>query len=228
MATVRKHTPIVDDSITLRSGHKLAYCVHGVDDGIPVIFFCGAGFGRTYVPTPFPSLLETQNVRFITVDRPGYGDSTLREKGRTYRDWVGDVGELMDHLGLDKARFLAHSAGTPHLAAVCAFAPERVVAASLVCPVSPIVGDPPIDRPTENFSRGCGRLMTIHLGSFLDKLFGYVVSFRYWLQYKAVVGNVLHSAGLTRNCISHRCSFLPHPNSLKNGRETQNNTCGIP
>lgn len=175
MTTVRKHTPIVDDSITLRSGRKLAYCVHGSEDGIPVIFFCGAGFGRNYVPTPFPSLLETQNVRFITVDRPGYGDSTPQE-GRTYKDWVKDVVELMDHLDLDRARFLAHSAGTPHLAAFCTFAPHRVEAASFVCPVSPIVGEPRIERPVENFSRGCGRLMAIHMGGFLDKVFGYVVS----------------------------------------------------
>ena len=187
MTTARKHTPIVDDSITLQSGRKLAYCVHGVENGLPIIFFCGAGFGRMVVPTPDHSLLETHNVKFITVDRPGYGDSTPMQEGRTYKDWVGDVEALMDHLGLDQARFLAHSAGTPHLAAVCAFAPQKVVAASFVCPVSPIVGEPPIDRPFENFSRGAGRLMTIHAGGFLDKMFGYVVSI------VLVVGSVFYS-----------------------------------
>mmetsp|Transcript_4493 Transcript_4493/g.12979 ORF Transcript_4493/g.12979 Transcript_4493/m.12979 type:complete len:156 (-) Transcript_4493:5143-5610(-) len=117
-------------------------------DGEPIVFFCGAGFGRRNVPTPFPGLLEEHSVRFIAVDRPGYGRSDPHP-GRTYRDWAGDVQELMDHLELDRACFLAHSAGTPHLAAVCAFAPKRVTAASFVCPVAPITGTPPTDRRIE-------------------------------------------------------------------------------
>ena len=171
LSSTRKD-PIVDDSILLSNGRKLAYCEHGVHDGEPVIFFCGAGMGRKYVPTPYFDLLETHKVRFITVDRPGYGNSDPHPD-RTLSDWVPDIIELMDHCQLPKARFLAHSAGTPHLAAVCALAPERVVAASLVCPVAPIVGS---DRPTETFGRGILRLLLLYGGGLVDKLFGAVVS----------------------------------------------------
>lgn len=169
----RRKEPIAEEAITLKCGRKLAYCEHGVKDGEPIVFFCGAGFGRRNVPTPFPGLLEEHSVRFIAVDRPGYGRSDPHP-GRTYRDWAGDVQELMDHLELDRARFLAHSAGTPHLAAVCAFAPKRVTAASFVCPVAPITGTPPTDRPHENFTRGCARFCLLNMGGLLDKLFGTV------------------------------------------------------
>lgn len=174
MSTKRKDF-LLEDVVALRGGRKLAYCEHGVKEGEPIIFFSGAGFGRRYVPTPFMDLLEKKTVRFITVDRPGYGASDP-QIGRTYVDWVGDVKELMDHIGLERARFVAHSAGTPHLAAVCKFAPERVTAASLVCPVSPIVGQPPIDRPRENITRGFARFITLYCGGFLDTVFGFVFS----------------------------------------------------
>ena len=167
--------PLVEEVITLTGGRKLGYCEHGLADGEPIIFFPGAGFGRRCVPTPFPNLLADHGVRLIAVDRPGYGLSDLHP-GRCYRDWAEDVRQLMEHLKLDKARFLAHSAGTAHLAAVCAFAPELVAVASLVCPVSPIVGDPPHDRPYENFSRGCARVLLLYGGWCLDGLFGAVVS----------------------------------------------------
>ena len=175
MVQLRKD-PITDEIITLQCGRKLAYCEHGVQDGEPVVYFCGAGFGRRYVPTPFAGLLQEHSVRLITIDRPGYGKSDP-QPGRTYSDWVGDVRELLDHVGLDRARFVAHSAGTPHLAAVCALAPERVIAAAFVCPVTPITGTAPDDRPNENWSRGCGRFCLLHLGGLLDKIFGAVVSF---------------------------------------------------
>lgn len=176
LTTTRKD-PIVDDSIVLSCGRKLAYCEHGIkgsEGGEPVIFLCGAGMGRRYIPTPFPDLLETHNVRFITVDRPGYGNSSPH-LDRTLQDWVQDIRELMDHCKLSRARFMAHSAGTPHLAAIFALAPELVIAASLVCPVSPIVGP---YRPSETFGRGFLRLFLIHAGGLLDKLFGSV--YRTW------------------------------------------------
>lgn len=172
--SAKRKDPIVDDVVTLKCGRKLAYCEHGLKEGEPIIFFSGAGFGRTYIPTPFPDLIEKKAVRFITVDRPGYGSSDPHI-GRTYIDWVGDVKELMDHIGLERARFLAHSAGTPHLAAVCKIAPERVIAATFACPVAPIVGNPPIDRPPENFTRGCARFCLLNCGGFLDSVFGSVV-----------------------------------------------------
>jgi len=167
-----KKDSIGEDVVTLTCGRKLAYSEHGVKDGEPVIFFAGAGFGRKHVPTPFTDLLEQKGVRLITIDRPGYGSSDLHN-GRNYVDWVGDVKQMMDHIELEKARFVAHSAGTPHLAAVCKFAPERVIAASLVCPVSPIVGTEAVDRPPEPFPRRVARFCLLNCGGFMDTIFGY-------------------------------------------------------
>mmetsp|Transcript_3001 Transcript_3001/g.6640 ORF Transcript_3001/g.6640 Transcript_3001/m.6640 type:complete len:308 (-) Transcript_3001:396-1319(-) len=168
-----RNDPIAKEVVTLKCGRRLAYCEHGTREGEPIVFFPGAGFGRNYVPTPFPGLLEEHGARLITVDRPGYGASDPHP-GRTYRSWAEDVEALMDHLRLGRARFVAHSAGTPHLAAVCRFAPQRVVAAAFVCPVTPLTGSPPNDRPAEGFARGFGRFFLLYLGGVIDKLFGSV------------------------------------------------------
>lgn len=175
--TTTRREPFASGVVALESGRRLAYSEHGKPDGVPVVFFSGAGFGRSYVPTPFPDLLEQKGVLLVTVDRPGYGSSDPHPD-RTYEDWVSDAGALLDHLGLEKARFVAHSAGTPHLAAVCKASPERVVAASFVCPVAPITGSPPVDRPAEGILRGCGRFCLLYCGGILDGLFGSV--FRKW------------------------------------------------
>ena len=85
-----RNDPITDEVIRLKCGRKLGYCEHGARDGEPVVCFCGAGFGRRHVPTPFPGLLAERAVRLVAVDRPGYGLSDP-QPGRRLLDWPDDV-----------------------------------------------------------------------------------------------------------------------------------------
>lgn len=162
--------------IELFCGRRLAYAEHGDLTGEPVIFFPGAGFGRTTVPSVAATeVLSARNVRFIVPDRPGYGESTV-SPGRTLKQWANDVAQLMSALELPKARFLAHSAGTVHLLAVAAYRPELIANMVLVCPISPLHGD----RPSEGCARGLMRYCLLHCFCLLGKMVQ--VQLRRWMQ----------------------------------------------
>src|SRR5438309_1703719 len=75
-------------------------------------------------------------VRLIAPDRPGYGHSTYHP-GRTYETWARDVGQLADHLGLDRFAVLGHSSGGPNAAACARFLGDRLVGCAIVSGPAP-------------------------------------------------------------------------------------------
>jgi pimeloyl-ACP methyl ester carboxylesterase len=76
------------------------------------------------------------NVRFIAVDRPGFGLSDFKEK-RALVEWPDDVGELADTLELARFAVMGASGGGPYAAVCAARIPGRLSAAGLVCAVAP-------------------------------------------------------------------------------------------
>jgi pimeloyl-ACP methyl ester carboxylesterase len=139
-------------TVQVTTTRTIGYQEHGLVDGKPVFFFPGAGFGRTTAPTN-GKILSELGLRFIACDRPGYGTST-RKPNRTLLDWAEDVNKIMDELKIEKAHFVAHSAGCPHLLAFCYKYPNRIIRAAVVCPPNPIQGD-------EIAPEGCGRKVQI-------------------------------------------------------------------
>jgi pimeloyl-ACP methyl ester carboxylesterase len=84
--------------------------------------------GVRYNRPPDESLLQGLGARVITYDRPGYGRSD-RLAGRSIVDAVGDVAAIAEHLGLDCFAVTGSSGGGPHVLAVAARLPDRVVRA---------------------------------------------------------------------------------------------------
>ncbi len=120
--------PRVDTTMTLSDARRLAYAEWGEPAGYPMIFFHGSPSGRL-LHHPDPQVYE--GVRWITVDRPGYGGSE-RQPRRRLLDWPQDVAALADHLGLETFGVVGLSGGGPH-ALVCAHAmPRRVRRAAIV------------------------------------------------------------------------------------------------
>ena len=72
----------------------------------------------------------------ICADRPGFGLSDFQE-GRKVVDWPGDLAQLLDHLGVDRFRGLAISAGSPYLLAACMAMPERMEMGMIVTGITP-------------------------------------------------------------------------------------------
>ncbi len=76
-------------------------------------------------------------VRYLTVDRPGYGLSD-RQPGRSLRDWPADVAALADTLGLASFSLLGVSGGGPFALACAQALPDRVRRVALVSSVGPL------------------------------------------------------------------------------------------
>jgi pimeloyl-ACP methyl ester carboxylesterase len=148
--------------LELKDGRKLGFAEYGVQDGIPVFHFHGSGGSRLERPANL-SILTDLGIRYISIDRPGHGDSSPKQ-GRELLDWPEDVACIADYLAIDKFHVLGWSAGGPH-ALVCAYKmPERVISGAIVS------GLGPADRPNpyEGY-KGFLKLLMI-LGRKIPKL----------------------------------------------------------
>lgn len=84
-----------------------------------------------------------RSLRFVSVDRPGYGQSTFHPD-RTLRSWALDVGELADALALERFAVFGHSGGGPNALSCAAELGDRVTMVVLVASVAPPAqADPP-------------------------------------------------------------------------------------
>ncbi|MFC1888240.1 alpha/beta fold hydrolase [Thermodesulfobacteriota bacterium] len=126
-------------TIGLSDGRTLAYLDSGDPDGRPVFYFHG-GPGSRLEGLLFDELNQQLGIRMIATDRPGYGLSDFQED-RTYLDWPDDVGELADHLGIDRFAVLGWSSGGPHAAVVAHEIPQRLTVVAIVAGEAPYASD---------------------------------------------------------------------------------------
>jgi pimeloyl-ACP methyl ester carboxylesterase len=122
--------------VRLRAGRMVTFVAAGPDDGFPIVYCHGAiGSPRWHTPG-LDSALEGLSVRYLVVNRPGFGGSDPAP-GRTVADHAGDVGELMTVLGYHRFSVVGVSAGAPYaLACGWTFA-DRLVALAAVSPLGP-------------------------------------------------------------------------------------------
>lgn len=121
-------------TITLDDGRVLGFDDVGDPAGIPVLYVHGSPDSRR-ARHPDDAVAARAGVRLVAVDRPGAGLSTGHPTG-TVGSFADDAIALADHLGIERWRPLAWSAGSVYALAIGARHPERVhrvaVAAGLV------------------------------------------------------------------------------------------------
>jgi pimeloyl-ACP methyl ester carboxylesterase len=111
--------------------------VHFTDTGEPgfrpVLFMGGTGTSaRAFEMTEFLKSMRKQlKLRFITVERNGFGDSPITA-GWGYADYVAEVRAVLDHLQVQRAAGVAISGGGPYMAQVAAAMPERLISLHLL------------------------------------------------------------------------------------------------
>lgn len=125
----------IDRSAQLRDGRELSYAEYGSRSGTPVLYFHGLP-GSRRDPALFAAEWEAAGVRLVAPDRPGYGGSTPR-RGWSLLDWVGDVVELADALGIATFSVIGYSSGGKYAAACASAIPERVISVGIVSGVGP-------------------------------------------------------------------------------------------
>lgn len=116
-------------------GRKVAYEVTGAPNG-PCVFLMHGMPGSRVGIKPRVNRLFARNVRLVSHDRPGYGESSPR-LGRTVADCAEDVAAIADELGVGTFGVVGRSAGGPHALACAALLGKRVCAAEVLGSLSP-------------------------------------------------------------------------------------------
>jgi pimeloyl-ACP methyl ester carboxylesterase len=146
-------------TITLADGRLLD--IHDAGgDGTPLLFH----HGTPGSVLPMPQMAEAAGrcgLRMVTYSRAGYGAST-RHAGRSIADVVGDVDQVLDHLGIDRCVTGGWSGGGPHALAMAALRPERTAGCLVIAGVAPYGEDGP------DFLAGMGEQNVEEFGAAVD------------------------------------------------------------
>jgi pimeloyl-ACP methyl ester carboxylesterase len=128
---------VSDTKVTnLPDGRELAWLELGDRKDPAVFVFHGTPGSRLQVSFD-EGAIGAARVRFIAVDRPGFGHSAFQPV-RRLADWASDIARLADHLHLEAFSVVGISGGGPHAAACARFLPDRVRAAGIVSGVGPL------------------------------------------------------------------------------------------
>jgi pimeloyl-ACP methyl ester carboxylesterase len=124
-----------DIEVKTPDGRTLMAAVWGRSPEDPVFLVHGTP-GSRLGQLPVERQLDRLNVRVITYDRPGYGQSD-RQPGRRVRNAAEDVAAIADQLGLDTFGVVGRSGGAPHALACAALLPERVTRTAVMVSLAP-------------------------------------------------------------------------------------------
>jgi pimeloyl-ACP methyl ester carboxylesterase len=106
-------------------GRVLAVAEWGDPGGIALFALHGTPGGRIACWMD-PTIYARHGLRRLTLDRPGYGEST-RLPGRTVADVVPDIEAIADQLGVGRFAVTGGSGGGPHALACAALMGDRVL-----------------------------------------------------------------------------------------------------
>src|SRR5215216_3651694 len=125
--------PTDDRLLELDDGRTVGYATWGEADGWPVFIGHGTLGSRLdrYAPLDDPEWVRRRRVRFVGVDRPGYGYSDPWPEA-SLLDCAWDFVRVADDLGLERFAALGASGGAPYVIALGALVPERVVRIAVV------------------------------------------------------------------------------------------------
>lgn len=115
----------IEHRIRMSDGRTVAAAEWGDPNGVPLFALHGTPGGRISFWQD-PTIYARHGLRRITVDRPGYGDST-RQPGRIVADVVPDIVAIADQLGISSFAVTGGSGGGPHALACAALLPDRVL-----------------------------------------------------------------------------------------------------
>lgn len=111
-------------ALELADGRKLSWYEFGDPGGVPCVYMPGTPESGI-AGGCYDRAARQAGVRWISVDKPGYGHSDS-SPGRRLTEWPRDVSELADHLELGQFAVAGESGGGPHALAVAHDLGERI------------------------------------------------------------------------------------------------------
>lgn len=115
---------------TKHDGVELAYDVAGPEDGDPVVFLAGLGYGRWMWRWQREGLSD--EYRTVRIDNRGAGDSDAPSGPYTIAEMAGDVEAVLDAESIDRAHVVGASMGGM-IALRYALDHDRAATLSLLC-----------------------------------------------------------------------------------------------
>jgi pimeloyl-ACP methyl ester carboxylesterase len=115
----------IEHRVRSHDGRTLAVAEWGDPNGVPLFALHGTPGSRISFWQD-PTIYARHGLRRITLDRPGYGEST-RLPGRIVADIVPDIVAIADGLGFGSFAVTGGSGGGPHALACAALLPDRVL-----------------------------------------------------------------------------------------------------
>ena len=125
--------PSDDHLLELDDGRTIGYATWGDPEGTLVFFAHGTpGSRRVRCPSlDDPAWLTQRRLRFIGVDRPGYGNSGPRPEAGLL-DCAEDFVRVADRLSIERFSAIGFSGGGPYALALGALVPERIGGVAVV------------------------------------------------------------------------------------------------
>ena len=126
-------TPTDDHRLELGDGRTIGYATWGDPEGTPVFIGHGTPGSRLALSPGLddPEWLRQQRLRFVGVDRPGYGYSDPWAEA-SLLDCAEDLVRVADDLGLERFAALGISGGAPYVLALGVLVPEHLRGVAIV------------------------------------------------------------------------------------------------
>lgn len=118
-------------TIKLMDGRVLEYREYGDPRGTPVLFFHGCIHSRRTIH-PHSKYAETNGIRLIVPERPGFGASTLLPRQHEPDLYAGDIRQLLEHLGIDKVRVFSDASGAQSAFLCACYLAQKIEKAAIV------------------------------------------------------------------------------------------------
>jgi len=121
--------------MTLSDGRAFAYYEYGDKRGAPCIYVPGTPVSGL-AGAAYDDAAASAGVRWISVDKPGYGHSDFNPYG-TLLSFCDDVTELANHLGLGSFAVAGESGGGPYAFALAYRLADRLTLATVLAGMGP-------------------------------------------------------------------------------------------
>jgi pimeloyl-ACP methyl ester carboxylesterase len=121
--------------MTLSDGRTLAFYEYGDKRGVPCIYIPGTPVSGL-AGAAYNDAALSAGVRWISVDKPGYGHSDFNPSG-TLLSFCDDVTELANHLGLDRFAVAGESGGGPYALALAYRRADRLTVSLILAGMGP-------------------------------------------------------------------------------------------
>jgi pimeloyl-ACP methyl ester carboxylesterase len=157
----RVEKPRAEGQFRLVDGRRLGYAEYGNPSGPVVLWFHSTLGARRQFPMIGRRAAEKLGLRVILLERPGTGWSDSH-RYRAVSDWVADVSQVADALGVERLGVVGLSGGGPYALACGALAPlaARVAAVAVLDGTAPSVGPEATHGGVTDVARRYHRVLT--------------------------------------------------------------------